>query len=200
MHRWNGAASPSRGTPARRTRSTADRGRADRDQRVPHSEQAWGCTGLIRADPGRAALKDVILYYRDYAATGEVTLSGRSMKAMLSDDAAAGDFRGKALEEGKEDAWSGVNLMLDVNGNGKFDSRGESFDVRKPFNIAGTTYEIADMARDGSELQGREVHQNGGRGADAAGPRQLARRSCRSRPKQWTARPSSSRRTSRARS
>jgi len=100
-------------------------------------------------DPGRSALKDVILYYRDYAATGEVTFGGRTMKAMLSDDAAAGDFRGKALEEGKEDARSGVNLLLDVNGNGKFDSRGESFDVRKPFNIAGTTYEIADMARDG---------------------------------------------------
>jgi thiol-disulfide isomerase/thioredoxin len=101
------------------------------------------------SDPGRAALKDVILYYRDYAATGEVSVSGRSMKAMLSDDAAAGDFRGKAIEEGNEGARSGVNLILDVNGNGKFDSRGESFDVRKPFNIAGTTYEIADMARDG---------------------------------------------------
>jgi thiol-disulfide isomerase/thioredoxin len=101
------------------------------------------------SDPGRAALKDVILYYRDYAATGELTLSGKSMQAMLSDDAAAGDFRGKAIEEGKDGARSGVNLMLDVNGNGKFDSRGESFDVRKPFNIAGTTYEIADMARDG---------------------------------------------------
>src|SRR6185436_2710725 len=44
---------------------------------------------------------------------------------------------------------SGVNILLDVNGNGRFDRRGESFDVRQPFNIRGTTYQVADMQRDG---------------------------------------------------
>ncbi len=74
---------------------------------------------------------------------------------MLSDENASGDFRGKKPDTTKEDAdtSTGVNLLIDVNGNGKFDSRGESFDTGKPFNIAGTTWEVTDMARDGSSFR-----------------------------------------------
>ncbi len=103
-------------------------------------------------DPSRAELKSTLLYYRDYAYEGEVELSGKHYKSMLADEMARGDFRGKAPseEDAKKGADSGVLLFLDVNGNGKFDSRGESFDVMKPFNIGGTTFEIAGMARSGS--------------------------------------------------
>ncbi|MBU6412375.1 MAG: TlpA family protein disulfide reductase [Planctomycetes bacterium] len=105
-------------------------------------------------DPTRAQLKDVLLYYRDYALEGEVTVGGKSMKAMLADDMTTGDYRGKAIEtkDGKESA-SGVNLMIDVNGNGKFDRKGESFDVRKPFNIGGTTYEVKELDAAGASFQ-----------------------------------------------
>jgi thiol-disulfide isomerase/thioredoxin len=103
-----------------------------------------------KTDPKRAALKDVLLYYRDYATEGEATIGGKSYKVMLTDNLAAGDFRGAALDESAGDkADSGVKLLVDVNGNGKFDSKGESFDVRKPFNIGGTTYELADLGKDG---------------------------------------------------
>ncbi len=103
-------------------------------------------------DPSRAELKSTLLYYRDYAYEGEVALAGKNFKAMLADEMARGDFRGKAPseEDATKGANSGVLLFLDVNGNGKFDSRGESFDVMKPFNIGGTTFEIAGMARSGS--------------------------------------------------
>lgn len=109
-------------------------------------------------DANRAALKSTILYYRDYAYEGEATIGGKKYKALLSDDKATGDFRGKAAPSAKptEDgapAPTGVNFLIDVNGNGKFDSRGESFDIGKPFNIGGTTWEIADMARDGSSFK-----------------------------------------------
>jgi thiol-disulfide isomerase/thioredoxin len=107
-------------------------------------------------DPARAALKDVVLYYRDYAYKGEVTLGGQKYPAILSDELAAGDFRGRKPEakpgEEKSSA-SGVVLMLDRNHDGKFDARRESFDIAKPFNIGGTTWEIAGMARDGSVFQ-----------------------------------------------
>ena len=112
--------------------------------------------GLYRFDkadpsPGRAALKDVVLYYADYGYEGEVALSGKNYKALLCDDLATGDFRGKAIE--KEKDRSGVRLLLDVNGNGKFDRQGEDFDVRKPFNVGGTTYEITDMAASGASFK-----------------------------------------------
>jgi thiol-disulfide isomerase/thioredoxin len=101
----------------------------------------------------RPQLKSAILYYRDYAYEGTVKIGGKEYKAVLADEMARGDFRGKAVKEGDDDGGVGVNLLLDVNGNGKFDSRGESFDIGKPFNIGGTTYEITDMARDGSSFK-----------------------------------------------
>lgn len=107
---------------------------------------AFGLYRFDPKDPGRAALKDVLLYYRDYARSGEIKLGEKSYKVILSDESATGDFRGK---EGDN---SGVNLMIDVNGNGKFDSRGERFDVRKPFNIGGTTYELTNISPDGASV------------------------------------------------
>jgi thiol-disulfide isomerase/thioredoxin len=97
-----------------------------------------------KADPGRAQLKDVVLYYRDYATEGEMKVGDKTFKVMMSDNLATGDFRGK--EAGKT---SGVQLLVDVNGNGKFDGKGESFDVRQPFNLGGTTYELKDVSKDG---------------------------------------------------
>ena len=99
--------------------------------------------GLYRfdkRDPQRAALKDTLLYYIDYARSGEMTLSGKPYKVLLTDDSVIGDFR-----PGK--------LLVDVNDNGKFDRRRETFDLKKPFNVGGTTYEIKDVKADGSSLQ-----------------------------------------------
>lgn len=105
-----------------------------------------------KTDPGRAGLKDVLLFYRDYACEGEVTLAGRTMRALLLDERAAGSFA-PAAPTADPSPDSGVKLLLDVNANGRFDSRGESFDVTKPFNLGGTTYEIAEMARDGTSFR-----------------------------------------------
>lgn len=107
-----------------------------------------------RNDPSRAALKSTLLYYNDYAYQGEVTLGGTSYKVMLNDAMAKGDFRGATLAaDAPETARSGVSLLIDVNGNGKFESRGEQFDIARPFNIGGTTYEVSGMARDGSSFR-----------------------------------------------
>jgi len=97
-----------------------------------------------KTDPNRAQLKDVLLYYRDYATEGELKVGDKTYKVMLSDNLASGDFRG--ADKGDS---SGVQLLIDVNGNGKFESRGEAFDIRKPFNLAGTTYELKDVSKDG---------------------------------------------------
>jgi peroxiredoxin len=95
-------------------------------------------------DPTRAALMDSIFYYREYALKGDITLGGKSYTAMLADDQTTGDFRGKS--DGQS---AGVRLLVDANADGKYDSRREAYDVRKPFNIGGTTWEIADLTADG---------------------------------------------------
>jgi thiol-disulfide isomerase/thioredoxin len=99
-------------------------------------------------DPQRGALKTTFLYYSDYAYDGNITLGGTKYHAMLTDDYATGDFRGKTGEAAK--AGSGVQLLIDVNADGKFSAHGERFDVGKPFNIKGTTWKLADMTVGGT--------------------------------------------------
>ena len=79
-----------------------------------------------------AAMKNIVFYYRDYAYQGDIKLGSRTFKAVLVDDAATGDFRGKEParepeKEGEKTAAaapkaSGVNLLIDVNGNGQADA------------------------------------------------------------------------------
>jgi len=97
-----------------------------------------------KSDAARAPLMDSIFYYRDYALKGDIKFTDKAHPAMLVDELAAGDFRGK---DGAQ--FSGVRLMVDMNADGKFDGRRESFDVKKPFNIGGTTWEVADLTADG---------------------------------------------------
>src|SRR5207247_2380672 len=86
------------------------------------------------------------LYYGDYALSGEMALGGKTYRVMLTDDMATGDFRGK---EGQR---SGVNLLIDRNGDGKFDRRFEFYDARKPFNLGGTTYEVKGLTAQGGKI------------------------------------------------
>jgi peroxiredoxin len=98
-------------------------------------------------DADRAELASTLFYYRDFARAGEVSLGGKTYQAMLVDELATGDFRPP-----KDDDKSSVMLFLDLNNNGKFE-HGESFDVTKPFNIGGTTYEVAGLAASGESFQ-----------------------------------------------
>ncbi len=89
------------------------------------------------------AFRKFIFYSRDYALSGDVKLGDTSYRAMLVDENATGDFRGADSKS------SGVRFLVDLNGDGKFDPRRESYDSRAPFNIGGITYEISDMKADG---------------------------------------------------
>ena len=107
-----------------------------------------------KTDPTRKAQKDFLLFYRDYAYEGEVSLDGKSYKVLISDENASGDFRGaKTDPKADDEKTSGITLLIDVNGNGKFESRGERYDTSQPFNIHGKTYKIADMTRTGDSFK-----------------------------------------------
>jgi peroxiredoxin len=98
-------------------------------------------------DARRARLKNTLLYYRDYARAGEVKLGEKTYHAILSDDLATGDFRGNSATNN-----SGVALLLDLNADGKY-GKGERFDARKPFNVAGTTFEVAELSPSGGSFK-----------------------------------------------
>ncbi|HZP84563.1 MAG TPA: TlpA disulfide reductase family protein [Chthonomonadaceae bacterium] len=103
--------------------------------------------GVFRADKDdteQAQNQDALLYYADYGCVGKITLGGATYDVGLVDLVTTGDFRGwQGYRAG------GVLLQIDVNGNGVFERRGEAFNVLHPFNIRGTTYEIADMGASG---------------------------------------------------
>lgn len=106
---------------------------------------------MYRFDPNdarRERLKNVILYYRDFGYSGKVKIGEKEYTAALVDDLARGDFRGLDDEEDSK-----VSLLLDINGSGRFDLRGERFDVRQPFNIGGTTYEINGLTPIGGTFE-----------------------------------------------
>src|SRR5439155_12086742 len=86
-------------------------------------------------DPERQKLKDILLYFSGYAYEGDITLAGKTYRAMLADDSASGDFIGAPAKatpkDGEKDKSGeddgGSRLMIDVNGDGKFSIRGETF-------------------------------------------------------------------------
>jgi peroxiredoxin len=97
-----------------------------------------------KSDTRRAAFKDFLFYYRDYALFGDIKLGEKTYAAMLVDEMTSGDFRGL---EGKS---SRVRLLIDSNNDGKFNSGREGFDIKSPFNVGGTTYEVSGMTAAGS--------------------------------------------------
>ena len=96
-------------------------------------------------DPARAALSHTLLYYADYACDGQIKIGNASYHAVLTNDAADGDFRGTS----DAGPFTGGRLMIDLNHDGKFDPRAETFNAKNPFNIKGTTWKVADLTAAG---------------------------------------------------
>ncbi len=102
---------------------------------------------LDPTDVRRSGNTHPILYYANYFTTGTMTLGGHTYRIALSDTLAKGDFRGNPVGDA-----SGVLLLMDINGNEAFDGKGESIDIRQPFNIKGTTYEVVSVDASGQSL------------------------------------------------
>ena len=108
------------------------KGAGDKDELV-----SLGAYRFDDNDAQRKQLKHTLLYYSDYAYEGDVTLGGKKYHAMLADDNATGEFAVKGAPKATS------RLMIDINGDGEFTSRGEVFESNKPFNIKGTTWALA---------------------------------------------------------
>ncbi|MCS6777860.1 MAG: TlpA disulfide reductase family protein [Chloroherpetonaceae bacterium] len=110
--------------------------------------------GLYRFAPetarSRGLPEDLLLYYRDYARAGTLKLGGKEYTVMLLDERAAGHF-GTVMHPENEPPR--VSLLVDRNGDGRFDMRYEQYDLARPFNIAGNVYEVDVVSPDGATLK-----------------------------------------------
>ncbi|MGV3613976.1 MAG: DUF6624 domain-containing protein [Fimbriimonas sp.] len=84
----------------------------------------------------------------DFGRRGTVALGRRRLRAELQDRLHQGDFSLPPDAKG-----NGIRLRLDLNENGKFDSRGEDFIVGKPFRIDGQVYEARVPRADGAQVE-----------------------------------------------
>lgn len=113
----------------------------------------WLGLKLYRFSPETAKSRkletDLILYYRDYARSGKITLGGKEYPILLVDERAAGQY---GMVEHGEKEQAKVRLLIDRNGNKRFENKFEQFDLAKPFNIGGKTYEVALVSPDGANL------------------------------------------------
>ncbi len=116
---------------------------------LPFESSGQSLKACLRMYRNFAGVQYPLWYYRDYACTGHITLNGKRFNAALDDVLARGDFRGDPNRQYS----SGVELCVDVDGNGQFGKRRERFDVVKPFNIGGTTYEIRELSADGRNFE-----------------------------------------------
>jgi peroxiredoxin len=110
------------------------------------------------SDPQRAGVATNLFYHGDYARTGQVKLGDKSHAALLTDPLTSGDFRHNEHAAPRPSTMTqspdaGPMLLIDLNDDGRFDPRRESFPVNKPFNIGGTTYEIEGMAASGATFR-----------------------------------------------
>lgn len=106
-------------------------------------------------DPNAALTQDNLQYLPDYIREGTLKLGGESYFSALLDVLTRGDFRGNVSTVS-----SGTLLLIDVNHNGRIDPMGEIYDVARPFNIKGVTYELHVLDADGGALEIVKSKQN----------------------------------------
>ena len=102
---------------------------------------------FARNHPFYPKLANKLFWYADFGWTGEIKFRDKSIPAMLLDSANSGDFRPTPNKPGNQDDRF---LWLDLNKDGKLQSRSEFYPVDKPFNIDGTTWKMANLTAEGS--------------------------------------------------
>ena len=103
---------------------------------------------LDPSNPNAAAEGNTLIYSPNYIRKGTITLHNVTYTIMLYDQRGTGDFR----PDGSP-IFSGIWFLIDVNHNGVIDSRGEAYDIAKPFNIAGHCYRVVVPNADGSRIE-----------------------------------------------
>lgn len=90
-----------------------------------------------------------VTYNRDYGRTGKITIGSHSYKVALVDQAVNGRFDDYKHAEGEP---AKVSILIDKNGDGRFDPKTETFDAGAPFRVAGGSYEVATIDARGTTL------------------------------------------------
>jgi thiol-disulfide isomerase/thioredoxin len=95
---------------------------------------------------------ETVYRHPDYATEGKLALDGKNYTVMLSDPGCTGDFSGSKIDPADSFAVR-PQLLIDLNGDGKFSGKGEALNINKPVQIGDATYKLSDIAKDGTSLK-----------------------------------------------
>ncbi|MBB5034905.1 redoxin domain-containing protein [Prosthecobacter vanneervenii] len=98
--------------------------------------------GLAFYRNGSSSGPGPLIYRRDYGRSGKVSISGREVDIYLSDDSTTGEFTPERS-----------SLCIDVNADGRIETRSELFQFRKPLVIQGSVFEARSLSPDGSRFE-----------------------------------------------
>ena len=104
-------------------------------------------------DPARKEKPDNFYYYSDYVGEGSITLEGKEFKCYLMDWHATGFIPDLEKDDKGEIINSGLQLAIDVNGNGSIEPRGERFGAFQLFNITGTSFGLTSLSATGFDFE-----------------------------------------------
>ncbi len=90
-----------------------------------------------------------VSYNRDYSRIGKITIGSHSYKVALVDEAVNGRFDDYKHATGEPVK---VSILIDKNGDGRFDPKTETFDAGAPFRVAGGSFEVATIDARGTTL------------------------------------------------
>ena len=91
--------------------------------------------------------KNPLFYYLPPSLGGMMKLGSETYDVLLADTKSSGDFHVKP-----DALASSILLCIDINHNGTIDKQGEVYDIARPFNIKGVTYQIKNVEISGTKL------------------------------------------------
>ena len=97
-------------------------------------------------------------YNRSYHRSGKLVLDGKAYRFALVDQAINGKFND--LKHG-DDEPPKVTVLVDRNGDGKFDLKKEAFDASKPFRVGGVAYQVISIDVRGTHVALQQSSKSG---------------------------------------
>ena len=91
--------------------------------------------------------KNPLLYFLPPSLGGTMKLNGENYDVLLADTKSTGNFRVRP-----DAPASNILLCVDINHNGIIDKQGEVYDIARPFNIKGVTYQIKNLNASGTKF------------------------------------------------
>lgn len=112
--------------------------------------------GFVKGQKSLEEQNNPLFVHRDDAVEGRATFGARAYSILLWDRGARGEFNYPVESLTNRPPSEKVMLYVDRDGDGKFSTKYEAYDLARPFALDGVTYELGGIEPDGSQVRFRK--------------------------------------------